>query len=100
MHRCTRCDGFVPEGIEHCPNCRSGKKAWWMAPLTFAGGAIATVTLSACYGSPCAATTVTRPDGGTTTSFEALGCGGTYDCRTGPDGGAPVQDAEWKALCE
>lgn len=98
MFRCTRCDGFVPKDNIQCPNCRSGKKAWWMAPLAFAGAGLATVTLSACYGAPCAAGSVTLPDGGT--KADTLLCGENYDCRTGPDGGEPIKDAEWKSRCE
>ncbi len=98
MHRCTHCDGFVPEGISECPNCRSGRKAWWMAPLTVVGGALATVTLSACYGAPCVAT-VKLPDGGTKRDDESLSCE-YYDCTTGPDGGAPVMDSQWQSKCK
>jgi hypothetical protein len=98
MHRCTRCDGFVPKGINECPNCRSTKKAWWMAPLAFAGAGLATVTLSACYGAPCVAS-VKLPDGGVKDDPNSLSCT-QYDCTKGPDGGAPVMDSEWDRLCK
>jgi len=99
MHRCTRCDGFVPQGITECPNCRSTKKAWWMAPFAFAGAGLATITLSACYGAPCAAT-VNLPDGGSRRDNDSLGCT-TYDCNApGPDGGTREHDAEWDRLCK
>jgi len=46
MNVCTRCEGFVPEGFAHCPNCRSTRSRWKLS-LALAG---ATITLSACYG--------------------------------------------------
>ena len=60
MNHCRRCDGLVPQGVTECPNCRSTKKAWWAAPLAFAGAGLATLTLSACYGAPCAAVSYTH----------------------------------------
>jgi hypothetical protein len=66
-------------------------------PLAFLGAGLSVVTFSACYGPACA-TTVKLPDGGTQTDFSGF-CG-TYDCTTGPDGGAPVRDSKWRSLCE
>jgi hypothetical protein len=88
MHRCTRCEGFVPLDAETCPNC-SAMKRWWMAPLAFAGAGLATVTLSACYGPGCVST-ITKPDGSTVQGFS---CAGDYDCRTA------THDQTWNMNC-
>jgi hypothetical protein len=103
MNRCSQCGGFVPPNAKTCPNCRSTWRAWWMAPLAIAGAGVASVTLSACYGVPCAAaaTKVTLPDGETTSE---LYCGnpdgGSFDCRAPlPDGGNPQNDPEWTFFC-
>ncbi|MFT3842200.1 MAG: hypothetical protein QM723_34745 [Myxococcaceae bacterium] len=46
MHTCSKCEGFVPQGVERCPNCRSPRSRLKLG-LALAGAAI---TLSACYG--------------------------------------------------
>lgn len=98
MNRCRSCEGFVPQGAESCPNCRSTRRAWWIAPLSLAGAGLASVTLSACYGPGCA-TAVTLPDGGTRTQYGPT-CAATYDCRTAiTDGGVPENDPDWDAYC-
>ncbi|MBK7858662.1 MAG: hypothetical protein IPJ65_08580 [Archangiaceae bacterium] len=100
MFRCTRCDGFVPRQSTACPNCRAAaKKAWWSAPLAFAGAGLATVTLSACYGAPCVIT-VNLPDGGTKKDTTAFDCYSTYDCNQSADGGVPEHDTEWENYCK
>lgn len=102
MNRCTRCEGFVPPKVTTCPNCRSTKRAWWIAPAAIAGAGLASVTLSACYGVGCA-TRVTLPDGGFTFGYAGgqLACDSEYDCRTPlPDGGKFEDNALWKRLCE
>lgn len=94
MFECQKCQGLVPEGQSRCPNCNAGPR-WWKWPLTVLGAGFATVTLSACYGAPCA-TTVTLPDGGTTTVGQGRVCG-TFDCREKlADGGVP---ADWEYFC-
>lgn len=91
MQQCKRCDGFVPHGVESCPNCRSSRP-WWAIPLAVAGAGLASVTLSACYGPPCA---TKLPDGGLT-----YGNGLCFDC-TAPlaDGGDPSKDSRWRSEC-
>jgi hypothetical protein len=96
MHRCSRCDGFVPLDVATCPNCSSLKKSWWMTPLAFAGAGLASVTLSACYGPGCVST-ITKPDGSKVTTYT---CGGDYDCTKAPDGGVPVHDSTWDMNCQ
>jgi hypothetical protein len=98
MYRCSRCDGFVPKGEVECPNCRSSRRAWWLAPLAFATAGLATVTLSACYGTACTAN-IKLPDGGSKTDLNASTCG-TYDCNVAPDGGTPLHDSEWDTNCK
>lgn len=97
MQQCLKCKGLVPETSSSCPHCRAAPK-WWSLPLTIAGGAMAAVTLSACYGPACA-TTVKLPDGGTTSSYGGNQCNGYYDCTATADGGVPVHDAEWQSYC-
>lgn len=99
MQQCQKCQGLVPETSSSCPNCRATSR-WWKTPLAMLGAGLATVTLSACYGSPCA-TTITLPDGGTTVDNPNAGrsCG-TVDCRTPErteDGGI---DPAWEYACE
>jgi hypothetical protein len=97
MNQCASCEGFVPGGLEVCPNCKSNKRGWWRLPLTVIGAGIASVTLSACYGPPTTTCRLTLPDGTTRDTTEEL-CG--FDCRnTLEDGGAPASDAKWKAAC-
>lgn len=100
MQQCQKCQGLVPDGSSSCPNCTSSKQ-WWKAPLAILGAGFATVTLSACYGAPCA-TTITLPDGGTLTEGE--GASRTcqpIDCRVQPDAGADGEpDYRWKYACE
>jgi hypothetical protein len=96
MHRCARCDGFVPPDAQACPNCRSSKGSWWRAPLALAGAGLATVTLSACYGPGCISY-VTRLDG---TRQRTRTCAGDYNCASLPDGGVPVHDETWHMLCD
>lgn len=96
MQQCQKCQGLVPDGSSSCPNCTSGTQ-WWKAPLAILGAGFATVTLSACYGAPCA-TTITLPDGGTLT--EGQGSSRTcqpIDCRVKPDGGD--DDIRWDYTC-
>ena len=54
MQQCSKCEAFVPAKATSCPGCRS-KSSWWRTPLTVLGAGFLGVTLSACYGSPCAA---------------------------------------------
>lgn len=65
MNSCSRCEGFIPEGQSSCPNCRTRLvprwKSWLGVPLALAGAGATMVTLSACYGIPCAGTKL--PDG-------------------------------------
>lgn len=65
MKQCSRCNGFVPTDSGHCPNCRSARK-WWAIPFSLLGASAMTVTLSACYGSPCVATA----DGGSSCDYD------------------------------
>ena len=59
MKRCHQCDGFIPALKFQCPNCDSFT-AFHLAPgplktaLTILAGSAVAMTLSACYGSPCA----------------------------------------------
>lgn len=63
------------------------------------GAGFATVTLSACYGAPCA-TTITLPDGGTAVDNpNATTSCGSVDCRTPElteDGGV---NSSWEWYC-
>lgn len=94
MHQCSRCQGFVPDGVESCPNCRSGR-AWWIVPLALAGAGLTTVTLSACYGPGCA----TRLPDGSLSRYGDKSCI-SFDCtRPLADGGEPSQDPEWRSWC-
>ena len=105
MKRCARCDGFVPEGMNACPNCSFGPgaprwKAWLTVPLTIAGAGVAAVTLSACYGPACA---TKWPDGTLRDYSGNLAPSGScvgYDC-TKPldDGGNPNNDPTWRSGC-
>ncbi len=65
MNQCSRCSGFIPEGKSGCPNCGTRLLPRWKAlfgvPLALAGAGATMVTLSACYGIPCAGTKL--PDG-------------------------------------
>jgi len=65
MNQCSRCEGFIPEGKSSCPNCSTRLvprwKTWLGVPLALAGAGATMVTLSACYGIPCAGTKL--PDG-------------------------------------
>jgi hypothetical protein len=65
MNQCVRCKGFIPEGQSGCPNCGTRLLPRWKAilgvPLALAGAGATMVTLSACYGVPCAGTKL--PDG-------------------------------------
>ena len=98
MLECQKCRGLVPESVAKCPNCSASAK-WWRVPLAFAGGALATVTLSACYGPACAST-VTLPDGTTRPYYGGYSCE-NYDCRQPlADGGVRERDAEWQRYCE
>ena len=58
---CTECDGFSPAGGKRCLHCGKATtpqgargRPWFRAALTLAGGASLSMTLAACYGSPCA----------------------------------------------
>ena len=96
MNRCKQCEGVVPAGSLLCPNCHSNNRAWWRLPLTIAGAGFATVTLSACYGSPCAANIL--PDGGTSNDYVNGACG--YDCTKAlADGGNRNADPLWIKVC-
>jgi len=57
---CNECSGFIPSTEASCPNCSTSVSiSKWIGPLkavvTVATGAALAMTLSACYGSPCAA---------------------------------------------
>ncbi len=103
MQPCSQCEGFIPESAASCPNChaapvaraRTSRPGWLTYALTAAGASVASVTLSACYGSPCA---TVLPDGGqdrpNATCID-------FDC-TKPlaDGGDPRKDTEWHYACD
>lgn len=97
MFQCQKCQGLVPDAESKCPNCSSSSR-WWSVPLAIAGGALCTVTLSACYGPACAAT-VKLPDGGIQNYNRAFACM-DYDC-TQPlaDGGVRENDSTWQMVC-
>lgn len=82
MNQCLRCQGFLPPSVRLCPNCRS-TRAWWALPLTIVGAGIASVTLSACYGTACAGK---LPDGGPE-------CGSSYGDFDAGTADAGTQDA-------
>jgi len=97
MFECQKCRGLVPASESRCPNCSASAK-WWKVPLALAGGALATVTLSACYGPACASL-VTLPDGTTREVYGGYSCE-NYDCRLPlTDGGVRQNDAEWQRYC-
>jgi hypothetical protein len=94
MNQCKRCEGFVPDSTDVCPNCRSSKSTWWRIPLAIAGAGFATVTLSACYGPAC---TARLPDNSNANDPDVCA---TVDCNSKlPDGGTKSADANWKAVC-
>jgi hypothetical protein len=93
MQQCSKCQGLVPDSVESCPNCRSTRR-WWAIPLSLLGASAASVTLSACYGAPCA---TKLPDG--TFNYGNANCI-AYDCTADlPDGGVKAKDPQWVALC-
>jgi len=55
---CSGCEGFIPAGRQSCPNCAPGfsrsLRDSMKTVLTALAGSAMAVTLSACYGSPCA----------------------------------------------
>lgn len=56
---CLHCGSFLPLGVRACPGCRRSVRprrlpAPMRALLAVGGGGLLSVTLSACYGGPCA----------------------------------------------
>lgn len=51
MLRCASCDGFVPSGLDVCPNC-ARRGSLGRGFLALVGAGVAAVTLMACYGAP------------------------------------------------
>ena len=54
---CNQCQGFIPEHRQSCPNCATEEfsiPAPIKGAFTLVAGSVMAVTLSACYGSPCA----------------------------------------------
>jgi len=98
MHRCGRCQGFVPVHISVCPNCASsGRRGRATAPWLIILGAGATaVTLAACYGAPAtdydptpdAASPPTSADAHPGSCTDGGGDGGLAS-DGGADGGCP-----------
>lgn len=66
---CPHCSAFVPSGADACPCCqaaapRTRLPAAARALLAIGGGGLLSVTLSACYGGPCAGGSCYEPDSG------------------------------------
>jgi hypothetical protein len=57
MNRCRHCSGFVIASASHCPNCDalgpSRLRRRVLSILGFIGLGTMSMTLMACYGSPC-----------------------------------------------
>ena len=51
MNQCG-CGGFIPAQSTVCPNCK--QRSVLRRVMVIAGGALASMTLAACYGVPCA----------------------------------------------
>ena len=56
---CNECSGFIPSTEAACPNCSTAMPiSKWVGPMkavvTIVTGTALAMTLSACYGSPCA----------------------------------------------
>ncbi len=51
MLACSACEGFVPDGVDSCPNCRAARSPLRKAAGALAGAALM-MTLMACYGAP------------------------------------------------
>jgi hypothetical protein len=96
MNACPNCGGLVPWSVSACPHCHP--KSNWTAklrgPLAFLGAGATLLTLSACYGSPCAAAECyggpyepCDPDAGLTTNCQYDPCSGVTS-----DGGSKRND--------
>lgn len=96
LTRCSDCHGFVPSSLAACPNCGAAherNRSPLATGLIAAGGGLAMLALSACYGPGAASNQLcTLPDGGEELCYE-LTCVETdagYVCPTctgGADGG-------------
>jgi hypothetical protein len=71
---CSECSSFLPAGARACPNCGFESRsliARLPGPvrglLLVGGGGLMSVTLSACYGAPCAGTVCDPYDAGPVT---------------------------------
>ncbi|MBX3274742.1 MAG: hypothetical protein KF729_31035 [Sandaracinaceae bacterium] len=54
LRRCPCCPAFLPSGAPSCALCARAIPRWLRRAAVLVGGAGAAVTLSACYGAPCA----------------------------------------------
>ena len=58
LNRCSHCSGFMTASASHCPNCAakgpSALNRRVLKILGFIGLGTMSMTLMACYGSPCA----------------------------------------------
>lgn len=64
---CLHCGSFLPLGVRACPGCRRSMRprrlpAPMRALLAVGGGGLLSMTLSACYGAPCAGGSCYEPE--------------------------------------
>ncbi|HJL19425.1 MAG TPA: hypothetical protein RMH99_27410 [Sandaracinaceae bacterium LLY-WYZ-13_1] len=98
-----RCGAFLPPGRAACPHCASRIPRWLARTAWAVGGGMLSMTLSACYGAPCAGSGACRPmpapvptdaTGCAHPDLDADGFCGPADCAEGdPDVHAGAFDA-------
>ncbi|MCA9607749.1 MAG: hypothetical protein KC619_19205 [Myxococcales bacterium] len=54
LSKCPACPAFLPPGVDRCPACASQLPRWVVRAAAALGSGALAVTLSACYGAPCA----------------------------------------------
>ena len=59
---CPRCRAFLPPGVSSCPACPARLPGWVRWVAVAAGSSAVAMTLSACYGGPCAGGRCYEPD--------------------------------------
>ncbi len=54
LSRCPACPAFLPPGTSRCPACAVTLPRWVVRAAAALGASAVAMTLSACYGAPCA----------------------------------------------